>query len=86
MLVLCRLLICLLLLTGSISYADEEALFDQYTLQASAEGDVTNDLMTVNLVVQHENRDAKVLAEQVNSDMSWALDQLKPGTHSCNSS
>ncbi len=66
----------LLLLTG-VGYAHEEVLFDQYTLQASAEGEVENDLMVVYLQVQHEDRDAALLADKVNGDMNWALEQLK---------
>ncbi len=61
----------------NFGYAHDEVLFDQYTLQASAEGEVVNDLMLVHLQVQHEDRDAKALADKVNEDMAWALDQLK---------
>lgn len=65
------------LLFSGFSYAHEEVLFDQYTLQASAEGEVSNDLMLVHLQVQHEDRDAKVLADKVNKDMAWALELLE---------
>ncbi len=59
------------------SYAQDDVVYDQYTLQASAEGEVANDLMMVHLQVQHEDRDAKALAEKVNRDMAWALEELK---------
>lgn len=52
-------------------------VYDQYTLQASAEGEVANDLMIVRLKVEHEDSDASKLAHKVNTDMQWALDQLK---------
>lgn len=55
----------------------QQAIYDQYTLQASAEGEVENDLMLVRLRVEHQDRDASRLAEKVNSDMQWALDQIK---------
>ncbi len=50
--------------------------YDQYTLQASAEGDVENDLMLVRLKVEYEDQEAVVLASKVNTDMQWALDQV----------
>jgi len=59
-------------------FADTETLYDQYTLQASAEAEVANDLMLVHLQVQHEDRDSTTLAEKVNRDMAWALAQLQP--------
>lgn len=71
----CFLFSCLLL--SLASFAHDEVVFDQYTLQASAEDEVVNDLMMVHLQVQHEDRDAGQLAEKVNRDMTWALEQLK---------
>ena len=72
-----RLSLWLLIPFGSVVLAHEEVVFEQYTLQSSAEAEVINDLMIVHLQVQHEDRDAAVLAEKVNSEMTWALDQLK---------
>lgn len=68
---------CLIAWSG-IANADmnHQILYDQYTLQASAEGEVDNDLMMVHLQVQHEDKDAGSLAEKVNRDMDWALRQL----------
>lgn len=60
----------------SQSNHDHPPIYDQYTLQASAEGEVDNDLMLVRLQVEHEDRDASRLAEKVNADMQWALEQL----------
>lgn len=57
--------------------SDQQPVYDQYTLQASAEGEVDNDLMLVRLQVEHEDRDASKLAEKVNTDMQWALEQLE---------
>ncbi len=79
-----RVMVCfscsLLLMVGGQSMSAEsgDTIYDQYTLQASAEGEVINDLMVVHLRVEHEDRDAKALAERVNQDMAWALEQLKP--------
>ena len=56
--------------------ADQQTIYDQYSLQASAEGDVENDLMRVRMAVQHEDRDAAALADKVNTDMQWALEHL----------
>ena len=78
MTVLCvRLILWLLIPFSGAALAHEEVVFEQYTLQSSAEAEVINDLMMVHLQVQHEDRDAAVLADKVNSDMNWALEQLK---------
>lgn len=60
-----------------MSQHEHMPIYDQYTLQASAEGEVENDLMIVRLVVEHEDRDASKLADKVNADMQWALQQLR---------
>ncbi len=56
--------------------ANDDPVYDQYSLQATAEGEVENDLMIVRLQVEHEDRDTAALANRVNQDMQWALDQL----------
>jgi predicted secreted protein len=43
-------------------------------LDASATAEVKNDQMRVDLVVEHNARDAGALPELVNSDMRWALE------------
>ncbi len=60
------------------AYAAEprEPVYDQFSLQASAQSEVENDLMRVMMQVQHENRDAAVLAGKINADMQWAIEQL----------
>ncbi len=77
--VITRVSCCLLLIVGgnTMSAESSDTIYDQYTLQASAEGDVVNDLMVVHLRVEHEDRDAKALAERVNQEMAWALEQLE---------
>ena len=72
-------LFSLLLMPSQILMADTQhtPLYDQYSLQATAEGEVENDLMQVRMQVQHEDRDAAALATRVNEDMQWALDELK---------
>jgi len=52
-------------------------VFDQYSISASARGEVSNDLLTATLVVEHEDRDAASLANRVNADMTWALEQVR---------
>lgn len=74
----CRWCVLGFMFGGTAVLADTETLYDQYTLQASAEAEVVNDLMLVHLQVQHEDRDSKALSEKVNRDMTWALAQLEP--------
>jgi len=69
--------LCLLLGQYSYAHSDAGPIYDQFTLQANASGDVENDLMVVLLQVNHEDRDATALANKVNTDMAWALEQLK---------
>ncbi len=74
---LLRLIMVLLGSVGmSYGYAEENPLFDLYSISAAASGEVTNDLLTATLVVEHEDRDSAALANRVNADMSWALEQI----------
>ena len=79
-----RSILATLLLAASCGYitqanADEkEVLYDVYTLSASAQSEVKNDLMTVNLVAQAEGSDAAQVADSINGTMAWAVIQLKP--------
>ncbi len=59
-----------------IAGEQHQPVYDQYSLQASAESEVVNDRMLVRMQVEHEDRDAAALAGKVNADMQWALDQL----------
>ncbi len=64
---------------AALANADEkEVLYDVYSLSASAQSDVKNDLMTVNLVAQAEGSDAAEVADSINGTMAWAVVQLKP--------
>lgn len=53
---------------------------DLYSLHAEAEGEVANDLLTVELVVEGEDRDSASLANRINANMQWAMAKLKPQT------
>jgi len=57
--------------------ATDAQLFDQYTLQAHAEQEVANDLLSVELLVQAQDKDSSSLANRINADMQWALAILK---------
>lgn len=67
------------LLVGQWSFAHENTtgVYDRISLQASADGGVVNDLMVVRLQTIQEDRNAATLADKINTDMSWALEQLK---------
>lgn len=77
------LAICLLL-SNAIAQAQDshshEPQFDVYQLSASAEIEVPNDLMTVNLIAQATGTDAAELANSINASMGWAVLKLKPFT------
>ena len=67
-----------LLLPGIPSvFADEGVIFNKVSLQAQAERDVPNDLMTVILAVEHQGKKPSSLAEKVNRDMQWAIERTK---------
>lgn len=57
-----------------------EPQYDVYSLSASAEIEVPNDLMTVTLVAQATGSDAAALANDINASMGWAVLKLKPFT------
>lgn len=54
-----------------------EQLFDQYRLHAHAEAEVVNDLLSVELLVQGQDKNSSSLANRINADMQWALNELK---------
>jgi predicted secreted protein len=58
--------------------ADEEFPEDQVSFQVEAEREVENDRAVAVMGVTAEHRDPAQLAEQINTSMRWALDQL-PG-------
>ncbi len=63
--------------TTVIGGEQHDPVYDQYSLQASAESEVVNDLMLVRMQVAHEDSDAARLANKVNTDMQWALEQVR---------
>ncbi len=67
--------ILLLCLSGH-SLADE-TLFNVFSLQAQSEQEIVNDQMRVILSVEHQNVNPNVLSNKINSDMQWALAQIK---------
>ncbi len=74
----------LVLLNSSFVIADEEVIFNKVNLQAQAERDIPNDLMTVILAVEHQGKQPSALAEKVNGDMQWAIEKTnkQPGIKS----
>lgn len=65
-----------LLIASTAAYA--EALnYNVIGLSAKAEREVPNDLMSVQLMVEHQANKAQQVSQKVNADMSWALAQLK---------
>lgn len=71
-----KVLILTLLSTTCIA-AENEQLFDVFSIQAQAQAEVDNDEMRVVLAAEHQNRNPVVLADTINRDMQWALDQVK---------
>ncbi len=65
-----------LLILATAPYA-EELNYNVIGLSAKAEREVPNDLMRVQLMVEHQANKAKDVSQKVNADMSWALAQLK---------
>lgn len=66
-----------LLLSASVQAHEEETLFNRVSLQAEAQREVPNDEMTVLLAVEHQGNNPSVLADRVNKDMAWALEQAE---------
>ncbi len=57
---------------------DGDALvYDVYSISAEVEADVSNDLMTVNMVVQAQGKESAQLANDINATMGWALARLQ---------
>lgn len=71
-----NLMLALLMLTAPLALAAGEHGLDYnlVRLDASATAEVKNDQMRVDLVVEHNARDAGTLPELVNTDMRWALE------------
>ncbi len=65
------------LVAAPILQAEDEVLFDRYSISAQASGEVVNDLLTAQMAVEHEDRDSATLANRVNADMAWALEKIR---------
>ncbi|HBR96620.1 MAG TPA: hypothetical protein DD979_04490 [Gammaproteobacteria bacterium] len=77
-----RLTVWLWLIIALVPYSafaegDTPVVYDRYSLQVSTESEVENDLMTVVLVVEDEDRDSAALADRINQNMLWALLQTE---------
>lgn len=66
-----------LLAVASVANAEQEVLFDRYSISARASGEVANDLLSADMAVDHEDRDSATLANRVNADMAWALEKIR---------
>ncbi len=73
-----HLSVMFLLCCASFSvFADNEQLFNVFSLEAQASAEVDNDEMHVLLAVEKQHVNPAALATAVNTDMKWALQQLK---------
>ena len=59
---------------------DDQTLFNRVYLSAQAEREVPNDEMRVVLEASSQGRQSDAVADKVNTDMSWALEQAKKYT------
>ncbi len=57
--------------------AADAPTYDRISLNASAQSEVANDLLTAELFVQREGTDAASLAREVNRDIEWAVKQAR---------
>ncbi len=62
---------------ASVASAEQDALFDRYSITAQARGEVANDLLIADMAVEHEDRESAALANRVNADMAWALEKIR---------
>ena len=67
---------CLFISTLSQAH-DNDPLFNQVNLQAQAERDIPNDQLTVIMAVEEEGKEAEKIANKINKDMAWALENVK---------
>ena len=71
-------IVLVLMICFSQSWAsDEDVLTNIVKLNTSATMQVDNDEMTVLLAVEHQGSNPVMVAQQVNEDMRWALEQVK---------
>jgi predicted secreted protein len=76
------LLLCVAPLSvwSPLASADKDKVEDQVNFQVQAGRDVENDRVVAILSATTENRDPAKLAERINSNMHWAVEQLKDQT------
>jgi len=55
-----------------------DTLFNVYNFSSEASAEIDNDLMTATLLVQDEDKDSALLANKINTTMSWAVELLQP--------
>jgi predicted secreted protein len=67
-----------LLLSMPVAQANEDTLYNVFSLSSEASAEVDNDLMVATLVVQAEDKDPALLASKINASMSWAVNVLRP--------
>lgn len=64
-------------LPGALAQAAEETLYDVFSLSASAQSEIDNDLLIVTLAVEVEDKQSATVADRINTTMSWALGVLE---------
>ena len=76
------LLLCVAPLSvwSPLASADKDKVEDQVNFQVEAGRDVDNDRVVAILSATAENRDPAKLAEQINTNMHWAVQQMKNQT------
>jgi predicted secreted protein len=67
----------LLFSTQYLCAQQNETRYNQISFNASAETEVANDLLVVTMQSQDSGEDLQQLADQVNKNMSWAIEQAK---------
>ena len=67
-----------MIVSMSNAQANEDTLYNVFSLSSQASSEVDNDLMVATLVVQAEDKDSALLASKINASMSWAVNVLRP--------
>lgn len=73
----CSIVLVLMICFSQSWASDEDVLTNIVKLNTSATMQVDNDEITVLLAVEHQGSNPVLVAEQVNKDMRWALEQVK---------
>ena len=66
------------LYAGTLFAVTEQSQYNRINLQAEASEEVNNNRMQVQLSAQAENKDPAVVAKQINTDMTWAVQFVQP--------